>query len=245
MLTVAQRIEGVFAVQCGTNGVVSKLLQNAAVTAAEWGVWCRTCGVLVNSTTVDMYAGCPAEKATLQTAMGSCLWGGETRVVATGACPTTTPTPPAVVTTPAPSTPATPSGSGSSTGRIEFSGPIMTVFIIGVCLIVCFVSSLIWFCYIRKTKEEKNTDEQLRNFNLLEFASKKKARRAAPVDESDAGSPYVAPVQPLSPIATASPLIKHADPDQDADAWSDRGSSRPMHHPRRDNPRVSFRAPQS
>ena len=137
------------------------LLQNQALTITQWNAYCNLgCGEKVNTSAANLFDTCTTEQDTLKNAYYVCKPEGTIPTTATPSGVATTNTPPATTSAPA--------EDSSATGGIEFTGPISTAFIVGIFVIVCMSGSAIWYCYVRKTSEEKRLEQELRNFNLLD-----------------------------------------------------------------------------
>eukprot|EP01064_Diplonema_japonicum_P033982 TRINITY_DN6870_c0_g1_i2.p1 TRINITY_DN6870_c0_g1~~TRINITY_DN6870_c0_g1_i2.p1 ORF type:complete len:248 (+),score=39.36 TRINITY_DN6870_c0_g1_i2:41-784(+) len=170
-VVVVNNVKKFFLIDCAS---IETALAGGSLSVAEWKVMCNNCVPQVEPMKATLFLGCDNEAAKFEEVKLSCgtscktTDAPETTVPSTSApCPVCPETPvPTVATTPSPVTPEDSSGSGTSS--VSLSGPIATVFIVGVCLIVCIAASSIWYQYIRKSPEEKAQDEKLRNFNILE-----------------------------------------------------------------------------
>ena len=133
-----------------------KALYGQALLVWEWKQTCGPCYSVMGGRLVGQGSDCVAAMTKFNEITAAC-----------GGCVTAAP----VIS---PIDASTESSSGSGTSTVELTGPISTIFIVGVCLIICVVGSAIWYCYIRKSPDEKVQEAKLRNFNMLDIQPKKK-----------------------------------------------------------------------
>eukprot|EP01065_Artemidia_motanka_P014961 TRINITY_DN18822_c0_g1_i1.p1 TRINITY_DN18822_c0_g1~~TRINITY_DN18822_c0_g1_i1.p1 ORF type:complete len:416 (+),score=143.12 TRINITY_DN18822_c0_g1_i1:49-1296(+) len=135
---------------------VAVTLSGAALTLSQRAAVCGDCLKLPEGVGAEAVATRIAACAVLRDA---------TAAACAGYGPSPAPTP-----APAPVADASGSGSASSsdTSTVSIGGPIFNVFVGIVSGVVCIAWFLIWFNYVRKSKVNKQQEERLKNFNMLD-----------------------------------------------------------------------------